>query len=96
MARPGGGGGRGELGHPVVPPRPAAGGGGPAPRQPDREGQALRRRPGRAARCRQRPPGHGRRHQRRARRRRGIPAAADAWVAQNVSRYVGRGGVDIR
>jgi hypothetical protein len=26
----------------------------------------------------------------------GSPAAADAWVAQNVSRYVGRGGVDIR
>lgn len=24
------------------------------------------------------------------------PAAADAWVAQNVSRYVGRGGADIR
>jgi hypothetical protein len=26
----------------------------------------------------------------------GSQAAADAWVAQNVSRYVGRGGVDIR
>ncbi|KAL5206196.1 hypothetical protein ABZP36_034405 [Zizania latifolia] len=26
----------------------------------------------------------------------GSAAAADAWVAQNVSRYVGRGGVDIR
>jgi hypothetical protein len=26
----------------------------------------------------------------------GSPAAADTWVAQNVSRYVGRGGVNIR
>lgn len=26
----------------------------------------------------------------------GSQAAADSWVAQNVSRYVGRGGVDIR
>jgi hypothetical protein len=26
----------------------------------------------------------------------GSQAAADTWVAQNVSRYVGRGGVDIR
>ncbi|XP_047051272.1 glucan endo-1,3-beta-glucosidase 5-like [Lolium rigidum] len=26
----------------------------------------------------------------------GSPAAADAWVSQNVSQYVGRGGVDIR
>lgn len=26
----------------------------------------------------------------------GSQAAADDWVAQNVSRYVGRGGVDIR